>query len=496
MSTIQWHIRDNYKNLEQFLQSDEWTKTAELVKRNQRRSVYRLNVPTCDKIIFIKHDHPKSLRNRVKSLWRYKGQDEYKTAVELQRRGVLTVPLIGWGEKDPDSYLVTENVSSAGSLEDVWELVKSRAASRDDFVENIAQFVGSLFRAGVMHYDLHPENMIIRRLRKSFDFCLVDFSNITLVSELTVVQRYPLIAWLRDFLGHLKKSEQAAILDAVHLLNPGVDLIHIRRTIIRYTASKSHESWSSRRKYYLGRSKKCQILQTANGKWVLLRPFSIDSAQSIIDTYLREKGATHQPLKNVQILKRRVKVAGHFYIVQEFINSDRILFTKPDRQYWLMSHRLHTYGIPVVQPLVWFKRRLSSSIVILPDIEGTTLNKALTDAPAHARRKIVRKLAKLISALHQFQFTLNDSKPGNFIVTLHQSHKNIKLWIFDVYHVQWKEHLTSEMRFGILKDLVSTLQSIVNNRCLYEFLAEYKKEAPLSKQEMRSWINRITLPNR
>ena len=49
MSTIEWYVRDNYEYLKQFLLNEEWMQGVELVKRNQRRSVYRIKVPHATK---------------------------------------------------------------------------------------------------------------------------------------------------------------------------------------------------------------------------------------------------------------------------------------------------------------------------------------------------------------------------------------------------------------------------------------------------------------
>ena len=196
LPSIRWHIPEKCSKLKVFLESNDWPTMSQLVKRNHRRSIYQLSVPDLGGIFYLKHDHPRTLRNRIKSLWRYKERAELNTGLKLQERGVRTVPIIGWGAKNPDSVLVTGMIPGTQSSLEVWSACRQENELRIRFIDQFAIFLQSMVQGGVYHYDFHPGNILASTRQKDGWFFLVDFSNISFRSSVNSKQKYRFVRWL------------------------------------------------------------------------------------------------------------------------------------------------------------------------------------------------------------------------------------------------------------------------------------------------------------
>ena len=80
-------------------------------------------------------------------------RDEVRGIEALQRAGIPTVPLVGWGElADGRSFLVTLDLAG---YRDAEKLVAGGAAAFGDLLETTADVAARLHRAGLHHRDLY-----------------------------------------------------------------------------------------------------------------------------------------------------------------------------------------------------------------------------------------------------------------------------------------------------------------------------------------------------
>ena len=491
MSTIQWHIRDNYEYLEQFLQHDEWTQRVELVKRNQRRSVYRLKVPTRDDVIFIKHDHPKSLRNRVKSLWRYKEKDEYKTALELQRRGVSTVPLIGWGSRNPDSFLVTGTIPGTECFTDVWEECRCLPEIRQRFLVNLVSFLQSMANGGVVHFDFHPANILVSTCRESDWFFLVDFSNIKFVSMASLRQRFRLIQWLEGMLTGLSSKEQLMILNSVGLCPSAAQLNPARQAIVRYNQEKEYRMWPGRQHYFLRQSKRCDVIKSSLGKWRVVRPFDHNLALRVLNATVPMGGEKDLPGKSAQP-SVSVTVDSQGYLITKFDNKTGLFFRSYDRKFWLTAHRLTHHGIPVARVFAWLRTVEGHGYVIMEAPGENDLFSELNNADFAYKRRLLLNLARVLARIQNLRIQFQLLNTHNIFVKSEQKQRPRLIITTDDKTVKFGVVMTIESRVASLAQVFETFPSTLDKVNKLRFLAAYRRSTFISKEECREIVRRLS----
>ncbi len=154
------------------LRLDEWLAAGEarVVKHAPHRTVYRVVLPGQD--FFVKH-YRGDRKERLRSLFRpSKARAEYALTCETARRGVPTLEALGFGESTradaPESFLLTRTLADAVPLADYLESTLPRLPGpeqgrvRRALAEGLGAFLAGKHRAGLLHHDLHPGNLLVR----------------------------------------------------------------------------------------------------------------------------------------------------------------------------------------------------------------------------------------------------------------------------------------------------------------------------------------------
>ncbi len=159
---------------EQGLRLDEWQRTGllDVVKDGPHRAVYRVELPTG--ALYLKHYKAAAWTTLVRnSLGHCAAIAEYRNAIRVAEAGVPTVTpvAIGWnraGMTTGESFLAVRAIEDSQSLH---EFVSSpagqaqlrfRPALRQQLARQLGELTGQLHRAGLLHCDFHPGNILIR----------------------------------------------------------------------------------------------------------------------------------------------------------------------------------------------------------------------------------------------------------------------------------------------------------------------------------------------
>jgi len=159
---------------ERGLRFDEWhrQRRIEVVKSGPHRTVYRLALPEGE--FYVKHYKAADWKARARNLVRpCLAVLEARAAAQVARAGVETIAPVAVGTSASsvfprDSFLVTRAIRNVESLHDfvLRPLERARIERQPRLRQNLARRLGELaarlHRAGLLHGDFHPGNVLIR----------------------------------------------------------------------------------------------------------------------------------------------------------------------------------------------------------------------------------------------------------------------------------------------------------------------------------------------
>jgi hypothetical protein len=119
----------------QRLSRGHWGAEAEVLKRNRRRTIYR--VPGAPGLI-IKHDRPPSLRDRLKSLWRHAGRREYEATLLGHERGLPLASPVGVARRGSETLYAALELAGCVTLREAWARAQSDSAWRERLLAGLA----------------------------------------------------------------------------------------------------------------------------------------------------------------------------------------------------------------------------------------------------------------------------------------------------------------------------------------------------------------------
>ena len=247
-----------------------------LVKRNALRSVYRLQAG--EHTYFLKHDHPSSLKNYIKSLWRCKAKQEFVPGQALAEAAVPVVPFVAWGRRGFESFLISTEIPNSTPLMDAWRACRDASKSRRAFLDGFAEFLQCLVQARVEHPDLHAGNVLVKHNGETVSFYLVDVYGVRLNRTLTVSSTRVLrlaVVLARD----LSIREALRLLQKVACFPETTNLAAEWHALVRFFFRRLQKRWRGRRRRLLKSSSLCVRCRTERGIWLLRRPFTYEDAE-------------------------------------------------------------------------------------------------------------------------------------------------------------------------------------------------------------------------
>ncbi len=170
---------------------------SEIVKRNKRRTVYKVDG------FYIKHEHPKEWFHRIKNLFYPKSKREFRSGLLLKDAGISTIPVVKWEKRGFESYLITKEISGAFLLKDLLSDFNISSEDINNLLTSLSQFLNILVEKNVYHPDLHPGNILVKRENQNYHFYLVDLYGIKLKKSIDKKDLFNLFGWLVPILWPL-----------------------------------------------------------------------------------------------------------------------------------------------------------------------------------------------------------------------------------------------------------------------------------------------------
>lgn len=148
------------------------------IKQNASRTVWRCRLGGC--AYYLKHFHPRSCLQRLG--WRLRGDDagrELRFSQRLIAQGVPATPVLAIGQGQGRGWMISRAIEPA-IPGDVWH--NERAESGDPChiptiraaVLRLAELVGRMHKAGIIHRDLHTGNILVQGEGRQIRLTLMD----------------------------------------------------------------------------------------------------------------------------------------------------------------------------------------------------------------------------------------------------------------------------------------------------------------------------------
>lgn len=447
----------------------------EKIKSNASRTVYRGSIG--GQVIYLKHFHPRSLVHRIaRGVGASDAHRELTFMTYLSGCGVATAPALASMCRCGLEWLATRAVAPCqqgdlwhvGSLEG--DAASRRAVRRASLA--LADMIGRMHAAGVIHRDLHCGNVLVRTDSPGGQLVLTDLHRVRRRSKLSRRARASNLAQLfhdrvdfttrTDRLRFLKRYLQAS--------NDKGSLRAWQMLIEQFARAHSHRQYAQRQRRVIGLNKYFSPVRLAHG-WrgqVVLasKRHMAGSAAAGMEFTAGDwnsalarphglfKGPEVEVIKDSPsslVVRRKLKVGPHE--VEVFIKRAR---RKHPWKFLLdccrvsraircfrLGHALLTRRVATALPLAALERRvgpfLVDSVLITEAVSGPSLNTFLStwlarpqgdgqpprpkaDMPfcvvehRQLAQEVLWQLGRMVQRLHDENFAHRDLKSSNVLV--------------------------------------------------------------------------------
>lgn len=527
---FRWQVLAQWRALlfgPQGLRLMEWLSggRAQVVKHNPRRTVYRVDLP--ERALFIKLYRAPAWLDVARRLVRSSAaKREFQRAREAARRGVPTVRCLAVGERmhrglPAENWLVTEAIPESCSLAEFADqrLPRLPAAARwvlrRKLIESLARLCAAAHRAGVLHDDLHPGNVLVR-----LDTCSADRDDARLpqlhLIDLAGASLSGPLDWRRSRWGLVMLAaswaELASLRDAWRFWRaylaerpdlPSPGLRSGGREIAARVWARRRRIARSRDRRSLGDNREFYRLATAAAFGHAVADFPRDEFERLLaapDRPLAE--GVHRPLKlahrsvvvqaelplasgQVRVAYKRVRAKNWWKALAFFLRRS------PALDAWQLGHALLLRGIATARPLMVCERTRfgqgRDSYLATQWIDGAInlhlYGWKLARAPADERRRRTRQtaaaLGRLLGRMHAWQISHRDLKGCNLLVA--ERPEAVEAYLIDLDGVRLAGGLASVVRARNLGRLATSLEAHpwVTHGDRLRFLRAYLREAQL-----------------
>lgn len=440
------------------------------VKRNASRTVWRCQLD--GQAYYLKHYRPAGgLERLVERVFGDDAQRELRFAAMLNARGVRAAPVLAAGRGPAGAWMLSRAVEPAEPL-DAWH--RARADSNEPLCARevrranhaLAELVGRMHLAGVLHHDLHTGNVLMQAGPDGNPILtLMDLHRMSAHRRLSRRARARNLAQLLHDRGHLTtRTERLAFLKRYLRTTGGPGTLRGWRLLVeRFAGEHTRRLHAARDRRVRGRNKYFTRIRAAGG-WAghailaskrrlgptraaetVFQPQDWQLALSEPAALLRpEDAAIVKDSPSGLVLRRPLRVgAGTVEVYVKYYRRKRrhkalIDLFRPSRalRAFRLGHALLTRQIPTALPLAAMERRLGPHLR-----ESLLITEAVTPAEplnrffdrwlsptAVARgeidprtqrwleREVLRRLGRLLMRLHQAGFAHRDLKSSNLLV--------------------------------------------------------------------------------
>lgn len=457
----------------------DWFHLAEgrettLIKRNSQRDVWRVQV--CGGEFFAKLYHPTGTIAQVKTALRGPNAlAEWAVGRYAAEHGIAAVVPIATAWADGRwtggiSLLITQAVLDAKPLGEYWQDVRDDRWQANLLTESLARLIARSHQCGFQHGDMHPGNILVRRISQRCEAFFVDLHRVHIGRRVAPRQVVANLAQLNQwFRRNASRSQRLRFLSAYIeyrdqfaqasplARNWRIDTGRLVADLSAQADRHANHLWAKRDRRTLRTSRYFARIRPAPG-WrghVLLtskNPCPATGAPGFDFTKGQWEDWLKYPLAWVDPRRQELLKDSHTAIVcrarlGSSPDAPRVVVKRPlarnswkklvamfgpsrTLRSWKMANRLRNRDLPVAQPLAVVERYVLGfirvdSIGITEYVAGasdleTFLTRDVAALPPDRRRgvkdRVIESVVRLLKAFHERGFVHRDMKAPNLMV--------------------------------------------------------------------------------
>jgi tRNA A-37 threonylcarbamoyl transferase component Bud32 len=543
-----WEARPEYHDVlfgPEGLRLDAWLRSgqARAIKHGPHRTVYRITLNDLD--CHLKHYRLPDTRAWLRELVRpSKARMEHDRALGVASRGVPTVEPLAVGERwhrhgPGDSFLVTRTLPNVEPLGTFLETIlpgferRRQTLLRQRLAGDLGRFLAQLHDAGIVHHDLHANNLLLRLDDDRSLLYLIDLHAVTLGDPLGwEASRANLVMLNRWFVLRSTRSDRRRCWEAYRLVRtllgpeghdesvgcpegPAPWAAETARDLERRTWLSNLGFWRSRDRRCLANNRYYERLHSGPVVGHAVRELDRPLLAALLadpDEPFRRPGVRllkDGPSSTVAELELpgddgpRLVVYKRFRLTSWSDSWVQLCCRSPALRSWVFGHGLRERCLPTPRPLVVLHRRrhgLPGDGYLLmekvPDaVELHRFVAGLAALPAAERRGVLRRCldetAALVRELHRRRLAHRDLKAANVLVQ--RTGDDLRLWLIDLVGVGRCRHLPRPRRVQNLARLhASFLRSPLLTRTdKLRFLRVYLQCGLFGRERWKGWWREV-----
>lgn len=319
-------------------------------------------------------------------------RQEWKVARELETRGVPAVRHVAWGERwsrsgSLESILITEGFEGVPLDE-----------ARDVDPKVVLEFVEQLHACGVLHKDLHPGNLLVKR--KPMELRLIDLHGVIVKARLTSTERARNLALLRIGFPIPVSPEVQRLSTA------------LRRQLLQQR---------SRRCFW--RNREFDRRRLGGMIWHVRLPFFTSIVEEVLsdpDGFLKSRAHILKPGRTSTVGRAEGVVLKRYNLRKVLSLAKDLARDSRARRAYRQSYHLELLGIPTARPIATADRRaggvLLRSYFLMEEIQGAMDLGAYLRAGHLPKAALIQQAASLVGRMHAEGYSHRDLKETNLVL--------------------------------------------------------------------------------
>ncbi len=370
---------------------------------------------------------------------------EWNNLQRLKKKNIPTATPVFFARKNlfpcQGFFVLTEDVNG-GKID----------CSSKPHLFKLAQFIAYLHKKGVLHTDLHPENILIQ---SSGDLALIDAQEVYFLPFVPRFLKKFNLGQLWRYIAYFYSQEENVLDEFLEVYN-SEHKSHVSTKDVTKIAKRCHE------RYYISRCKRC--LKNSTEFQVIKKEQGIKGFKR--RDFAWKKDELHTALAKGKYIKDNKLLAYKDVCIKihtkRFFHKDRCLIS------WKMARALEVRGVKVPQALAYYNLKKHSYFLCHFYQNSLTLNNYLsTCLNQEKKRKAIQKLADWIRNIHDLKIWQQDFKSSNVLVY------NNQFIMLDLEGVKIGQRLSWEKRAINLAQLNASISNILTLKDRLRFFHLY-----------------------